>query len=89
MSSSPEATSESTDSMHEEVIEFQTASHGGPRNCKAYGDKLLCLETHNIRSFVNEKRCYCGCNCLGKLSLQGEEAERTVHDIRAARFASK
>ena len=43
-------------------------SHGGVLNTKRFGEKLLSLEAHNIRYFLAEKRCYCGEDCLLKLS---------------------
>lgn len=64
-------------------------SHGGARNRTGYAEKLLCMETHSIRSFLAEKRCFCGQNCLHKLAQQREAAEKTVYDMRQARFSSK
>ena len=73
----------------EEEPKYTRQSHGGARNRKAYADKLLCMETHNIKSFLAEKRCFCANKCVEKLAQQGEAAERTVYDMRSARFASK
>ena len=67
----------------------QKRSHGGSRNCKRYGDKLLALEPHNIRYFLAEKRCYCGQNCLLKLFHKGQDGEKVVYELRAQRFESK
>ena len=73
----------------DEAAKYARQSHGGSRNRQAYSDKLLCMEMHNIRSFLAKKRCYCGKKCLAKLALTGEAAERSVYDMRSARFASK
>ena len=68
---------------------FKPQQHGGARNNVGYAEKLVCMETHVIRSFLADQRCHCGAKCLQKLSLQGPAAEKTVYDMRAARFASK
>ena len=75
----------------EEVSESypRKRSHGGIRNTKRFGDKLLALESHNIRYFLAEKRCRCGQDCLLKLYCKGEEGERLVYDLRAKRFQSE
>ena len=71
-------------------VSFKGAhKHGGARNNGGYAEKLMCMETHVIRSFLDNERCHCGAKCLQKLSLQGQAAEKTVYDMRAARFASK
>ena len=70
-------------------VTFKAHKHGGARNNGGYAEKLMCMETHVIRSFLADERCHCGAKCLEKLSLQGQAAEKTVHDMRAARFASK
>ena len=68
---------------------FKRPSHGGARNNIGYSDKLLCMETHCIiRSFLAKKRCYCRHQCLHRLALQGQSAEKTLYDMRSARFAS-
>ena len=85
---SPESNHD-VDSEQEADALPQTRSHGGVRNTKRYGDKLLALEAHNIRFFLAEKRCYCGKDCLQKLQLKGEEGERVVYDLRAQRFESE
>lgn len=64
-------------------------SHGGRRNTKRYGDKLLALEPDNIRYFLANKRCYCGQNCLLKLHYKGREGQRVVYELRAQRFERK
>ena len=73
----------------EKDVCVEPRKHGGSRNTKSYGDKLLALETANIRSFLEKKRCYCGGECLHKLFTKGEQGVETVRSIRAARFASK
>ena len=77
------------ESASEEDEAVQKGKHGGSRNRKSYGEKLLALEAANIRSFLQEKRCYCGGQCLHKLNAKGEEGVNVVRIIRAARFASK
>lgn len=67
----------------------QNKTHGGARNTKRYGDKLLALEAPIIRNFLAEQRCYCGKNCLLKLSYKGEEAQRILYNLRARRFESE
>ena len=64
-------------------------THGGRRNTKRYGDKLLALEPDNIRYFLANKRCYCGKNYLLKLHYKGREGQRVVYDLRAERFERK
>ena len=64
-------------------------SHGGRRNTKRYGDKLLALEPDNIRYFLANKRCYCGKNCLLKLHYKGREGQRVVYELRSQRFERK
>ena len=88
--SSPENTIDVTsDGEEETVTKPQNRSHGGLRNTKCFGDKLMALEAHNIRDFLTERRCCCGEDCHLKLSFKGEEGERIVYDLRSQRFESE
>ena len=74
-------------------------SHGGRRNTKRYGDKLLALEPDNIRYFLANKRCYCGkivySNCItrdergSELCMNCERKDLSVrlhHDTHQAQI---
>ena len=80
---------ESSGNSSVEEYRNQLHTHGGIRNKKSYGDKLVCLETDRIATFLKEKRCFCGYSCLHKLYKKGEQGHTTVYEVRAARFASK
>ena len=73
----------------EQNFEIPTHNHGGPRNNKTFGDKLTCCELHNIKKFLQEKRCYCKNECMEKVFNKGELGVQIVYDLRKARFESK
>ena len=63
-------------------------THGGARNTTSFGDKLTCLEMHNIKMFLQDKRCYCGNECLYKIFTKGEVGAQIVYNLRKERFTS-
>lgn len=88
---SPETSSsiESNDEAHEEAEAVPNKrSHGGCRNTKRYGDKLLAMEAHNISNFLVKTRCFCGNKCLEKLYHKGAEGRQAVYNLREQRFQS-
>lgn len=85
----PESTSDASDGERADALPPQKRTHGGSRNTKRFGDKILALEDHNIRYFLDEKRCYCENNCLLKLHYKGQEGEQVVYKLREQRFASE
>ena len=92
--SRPEITIDVTsDGEEQSVTKPHKRSHGGMRNTKYFGDKLLALETHNIRPRLSyrkavllavEKTAF-----ILKLSFKGQEGERIVYDLRSQRFESE